>query len=141
MKGHSLAMRYSDGGKPEPVLEVIDLLPGETAKAGIRRFFDAQTAKALARRCVLAPYDSGVEGTPPGVTRYTFVADPQFKKELDAKAVPGDIPDPPCGKWGDQPDFIQYFEAHSGARKFLFVNVGQDDPLFDEKTLRILPAK
>lgn len=140
MSGHTLTMRTT-GEKPQPVVEVIDLQPGETAKQGIRRFFDARTDKTLARRCLLAPFDGGKEKLPPGVTRYTFVADATLKKELDAKAVPGDIPDPPCGEWGDQPDFIQYFEVHEGARRVLFVNVGQDDPLYDEKTLRILPLK
>ena len=38
---------------------------------------------------------------------------------------------------------VQYWEAQpsSGARKVLFVRVGQDIPLFDEKTLRLLPAR
>jgi len=27
----------------------------------------------------------------------------------------------------------------SGARKVLFVRVGQDEPLFDEKNLRVIP--
>lgn len=68
---NSLAIRYSDGGgKPDPVVDVFDLQPG------------------------------------------------------------------------DAPDGIQYFEAQprSGALKVLFVRVGQDEPLFDEKTLRLLPA-
>ncbi len=53
------------------------------------------------------------------------------------------MPDPPCGDWGDSPDGIQYFEAQpsSGARKVLFVRVGQDQPLFDERTLRLLPEE
>ena len=52
--------------------------------------------------------------------------------------VPGD---PPCGDWGDAPDGIQYFEVHPGARSVLFVRVGQDEPLFDEKTLRLIVPK
>src|SRR5262249_45209519 len=39
-EGHSLAIRYSDGnGKPEPLIDVLDLKPGETPEAGIRRLF------------------------------------------------------------------------------------------------------
>ncbi len=139
MDGSKLMMRVP-GEAPFWVVQVIDLRPGETAKQGLRRFFDAHTAKALGARCLLAPYTEG-EKPPPGVTRYTFVADAALKKELEAKNPPGDIPDPPCGDFGDQPDFVQYYEVHEGARRVLLVNAGQDDPLFDEKTLRILPPK
>jgi hypothetical protein len=69
------------------------------------------------------------------------VPDAAYLKELSAKADPNTIPDPPCGAWGDQPDGIQYFEAQPPARNVLFVRIGQDEPLFDEKTLRILPSK
>src|SRR5215813_7377802 len=56
-EGHSLAIRYSDGnGKPEPLIDVLDLKPGETPEAGIRRLFAERTEKSLAARCVLAPY-------------------------------------------------------------------------------------
>ncbi|HVT03759.1 MAG TPA: hypothetical protein VHL58_10355 [Thermoanaerobaculia bacterium] len=73
--------------------------------------------------------------------RYTFVPDAAYAKELKAKADPNEIPDPACGDWGDQPDGVQYFEAQpaTGARSVLFVRVGQDEPLFDEKTLRLFP--
>jgi hypothetical protein len=38
------------------------------------------------------------------------------------------------------PDGIQYFEVPAGeGRKVLFVRAGQDGPLFDEQTLRVLP--
>lgn len=135
----SLAVRFSDGGGPDPLVDVLDLEPGETEKAGVRRLFDARTAKGLADRCVLQTYR---ETKPPrGVKRFTFVPDAAFQKELDAKADPNEVGDPPCGEWGTAPDGIQYFEAQpsSGARKVLFVRVGQDEPLFDEKSLRLLP--
>jgi hypothetical protein len=75
------------------------------------------------------------------VKRFTFVPNAAYQKELDAKADPDEVPDSPCGEWGTAPDGIQYFETQpaSGARKVLFVRVGQDEPLFDEKTLRLLP--
>lgn len=43
---------------------------------------------------------------------------------------------------GEAPDGIQYWEAQpaSGARKILFVRVGQDQPLYDEQTLKLLPT-
>lgn len=140
--GGSLAIRYSDGGAPDPVVDVLDLLPGEEQKAGVKRLFAERTEKALANRCVLAPY--GGARASAGAKRYTFVPDAQFQKELDAKADPNEVGDPPCGDWGEVPDGIQYFEVRPGSKagKVLFVRVGQDEPLFDEMTLRLIePAR
>jgi hypothetical protein len=133
-KGSSLYIHYSDGGAPDPLIDVLPLLAGETAEAAIKRIFALHTPAKLAKRCVLAPY-SGEKR--PGVERFTFIPNAAFQKQLDAKADPNEVGDPPCGDWGDAPDGIQYFEAHPGAHKVLFVRVGQDEPLFDEKTLRL----
>jgi hypothetical protein len=141
---NSLAVRYSDGGaEPDPLVDVLALEGDETAEAGIKRFFAASTPKPVASRCLLAPY-KGYEGgpkAPEGVKRYTFVPDKKYQAELDKTASPDEVGEPPCGVFGDAPDGIQYFEAHpmSGARKFLFVRVGQDVPLFDEQTLKLMP--
>src|SRR5437763_3549735 len=55
-QGKSLAMRYSDGGKPEPVVDVFDRLPNESGRAAVTRIFAAHTAKALAAKCVARPF-------------------------------------------------------------------------------------
>jgi len=137
---HSLAIRYSDGdGSPDPVIDVLDLLPAETPEHGIQRLFAARTDAKLAARCVLAPYRDAGAKTPVGIQRFTFVPNKAYGKQLAAQADPNEVPDPPCGDWGDAPDGIQYFEAQpaSGVAKVLFVRVGQDTPLFDEATLRL----
>lgn len=127
--GRSLAMRYSDGGKPENVVDVFDRLPNETGEAAVTRIFAVHAKKEFVAKCVARPYVD-----PAGrkdVKRYTFV----LRHPKAIKETPdGDIPDPPCGDWGDSPDGIQYFEVHP--KKVLFVRVGQDIPLFDEQTLR-----
>ena len=125
---------YSDGGAPDALIDVIPLTPGETAQAGIKRIFLSHTPAKIAKRCVLAPYPGDKRA---GATRYTFLPDAKYKKELDAKSDPNEVGDPACGDWGDAPDGIQYFEVQPGARRVLFVRVGQDEPLFDEKTLRL----
>ena len=142
-QGSSLAVRYSDGGgKPDALVDVIDLAPGETVEKGIRRVFDEKTDRAIASRCVLAPFHGAGMRTPRGAKRYTFVPDKAYAKEVKAKQDPNEVGDPACGDWGDMPDGIQYFEAHpgspGGARKVLFVRYGQDEPLFDEMTLKLL---
>jgi hypothetical protein len=134
IKGSSLFSRFSDGGAPDPLVDVLPLLPGETAETGIKRIFASHTDKKLVKRCMLAPYRGESRS---GAKRYTFVPESAYQKELDKKANPNEVGDPPCGDWGDAPDGIQYFEVQPGARSVLFVRVGQDEPLFDEKTLVI----
>lgn len=136
--GNALAIKYSDGGAADPVVEVFDIKSGETAEAALQRLFLEKTDKAVSARCVLAPYTEGT--VPTGVKRYTFSPDTAYAKELTALANPDEVPEPPCGDWGEMPDGIQYFEVPAGeGRKVLFVRVGQDEPLFDEQTLRVLP--
>ena len=139
----SLAIHYSDGGELDPLVDVYDLKAGETAEAGIERLFREKTEKAVASRCVVTPYRSEFQKTPAGAERFTFVPDKAYARELEAAGPPDGVPDPPCGDWGDAPDGIQYWEAQpgSGARRILFVRVGQDTPLYDEQTLRLLPAR
>jgi hypothetical protein len=140
LQGRSILVRFSDGGAPEPVVDVFDLQAGESAEAGIKRVFDAHTAPELARRCVVAPY-KGTAKAPAGVKRYSVVPDAAYAKEWKARQDPNEVGDPPCGDMGDSPDGIQYFEAQpkSGVRRFLLVRVGQDEPLFDENTLQLIP--
>ena len=141
VRNGSLSVHYSDGGDIYPVVDVYDLLPGETPEAGIRRIFDAKTEKALAAKCVLAP--STEEKPPAGVKRFTFVPNAAYDREIEARGKPDGVPDPPCGDFGESPDGIGYWEVQpkSGARRVLFVRVGQDEPLFDEQTLKILPGR
>lgn len=137
----ALAMRYADT-KPDRVIEVFDLQPGEAPEAGLRRLFAARSDKQTAQRCILAPYREG--NGPAGVARYGFVPNAAYAKQLAAQNDPNDgIPEPACGEWGDVYDSIQYWETHpkSGAQRVLFVRTGQDDPMFDEQTLEILPPK
>jgi hypothetical protein len=140
VQGNSVMIRYSDGGAPEPLIDVIDLKDDETPEVGIKRIFAERTTdKKLVAQCVLKPY---TENKPPrGVKWYTFNPTAALQKQIDATTDPGDVPEPPCGDWGYAPDSVQYFEAQpsSGARKVLFVRAGQDEPLFDEKTLHLLP--
>lgn len=137
--GNALAIKYSDGGAPDPLVELFDIKSGETAEAAVLRLLLEKTDKAVSARCVLAPYTEG--SVPTGVKRYTFSPDAAYAKELKALAN-DEVPEPPCGDWGEMPDGIQYFEVPAGeAHKLLFVRVGQDEPLFDEQTLRVLPAE
>ena len=139
-KNNALMSKYSDGGEAEPLIEIFDLNVNEKPEDGIKRIFAEHTKdKTLVARCVLKPYKG--DPAPAGVKRFTFLPNAALQKELDKTNDPGDIPEPPCGDWGDAPDGIQYFESQpvGGARRVMFVRAGQDEPLFDEKTLHLLP--
>ncbi len=137
-KDGALAMRFSDGGEPEPVVEVFGRLPGESPQAGVLRIAREHTAPEIAARCLVVPYNIGKP--PAGARRYAFAPNAAYRRELKAKEDPNEVGDPPCGDWGVAPDGIQYFEVRPAdpARKILFVRVGQDQPLFDEQSLRPL---
>lgn len=138
-KGNALLQHFSDGGEDEKLIETFALRDGEKPEAAIKRVFAEHTAdKTLAARCLVKPYE-GEGPAPKGVKRYTVLPNAALKKELDANQDPGDIPDPPCGEWGDMPDSVQYYEVQQGAGRIMLVRAGQDEPLFDEKTLRLLP--
>ncbi|WP_292657830.1 hypothetical protein [Mesorhizobium sp.] len=103
----------------------------------MRRLFLEKTDKTVSARCVLTPYTEST--VPAGVKRYTFSPDAAYAKELKALADPNEIPEPPCGVWGEMPDGVQYFEVPADeGHSLLFVRIGQDEPLFDEQTLRVL---
>ncbi|MER9356210.1 hypothetical protein [Mesorhizobium sp. LSJC269B00] len=135
--GNALAIKYSDGEGADPLVEVFDIKSGETAEAAVLRLSLEKTDKAVSARCVLAPYTEGTVLA--GVKRYTFSPDAAYAKELKALAN-DEVPEPPCGDWGEMPDGIQYFEVPAGeGQRVLFVRAGQDEPLFDEQTLRVVP--
>ena len=139
-KGNALVLHNSDGGEDEKLIETFALQADEKPEAAIKRVFTEHTAdKDLVARCLVKPY-KGYEATPKNAKRYTVLPNAALKKELDAKTDAGDIPEPPCGDWGDMPDSVQYYEAQEGAGRIMVVRAGQDEPLFDEKTLRLLPS-
>ncbi|WP_246696290.1 hypothetical protein [Mesorhizobium sp. SARCC-RB16n] len=137
--GNGLAIKYSDGGAADPLVEVFDIRSGETSEAAVQRLLQEKTDKAVSARCALTRYTEGT--VPAGVKRYTFSPDAAYAKKLKAHAD-DEVPEPPCGEWGEMPDGIQYFEVPADeGRKVLFVHIGQDESLFDEQTLRVLAAE
>ena len=105
----------------------------------MKRLWAEKTPKFFHDKCVVAPY-----GKPPAGARWlTVEPNAGYAAELKKKEDPNEVPPPPCGDWGYAPDGIQYWEAHpkETARRVLFVRAGQDTPLFDERTLKILAPR
>lgn len=127
---------YSEGEKEQLLVAVIPREKGEDDRRAITRHFQAHTDTKLAPRCVIAP--SPEKSKRKGITRYTFVPDAAYAKEVKKNSRPDEVGDPPCGDYGESPDGIAYYEAQAGSGAVLFVVIGQDDPLFDQDTLTIL---
>lgn len=127
---------YSAGEKEQRLVEVIPRAKDEDDRKAITRHFLAHTDTRIGPRCMIAP--SPEKSKRRGVTRYTFVPDAAYAKEVKKNSKPDEVGDPPCGDYGESPDGIAYYEAQAGSGAVLFVVVGQDDPLFDQDTLTIL---
>lgn len=133
----ALAIVYSDAPEPDPLVQVMDLLPNEKPVDGLNRLFSAGTDPDVAERCEIVPFT--LIPAPAGAQRYSFEPKDDYGAEIEARANPDEVPEPPCGDWGVMPDGVQYFEVQDGAPRVLFVRAGQEAPLFDEQTLQILP--
>ncbi|WP_171892191.1 hypothetical protein [Mesorhizobium erdmanii] len=92
-------MKYSDGGAADPLVEAFNI---NQAKALLRLLLE-NTDKAVGARCVLTPYTEGK--VPASVKRYTFSPNAAYARELQALAN-DEVPEPPCGEWGEMPDGI-----------------------------------
>jgi hypothetical protein len=136
----NLVQTYSDGGDAEPVVQVFKVNEGETAQAAMQRAFGEKTDAATVAKCVIAPFDGNEKLE--GGDQFSFVPNADYAAELAKTATADEVPEPPCGEVGVWPDGIQYWQGKDGDGYVMFVTVGQDAPLFDEKTIHFaqLPA-
>ncbi|WP_185975160.1 hypothetical protein [Mesorhizobium sp. WSM4310] len=134
--GNALSIKYSDGGAADPLVEVFDIKSGETAEAAVQRLFLEKTDKTVSARCVPAPYTEGT--MPAGVKRCTSSPDAAYAKELKRLPTPIRSRSHPAATGAGWPtaSSISRCRRVRGGR-MLLVRVGQDEPLFDEQTLRV----
>lgn len=132
----ALSIVYSDGGEPEPLVQLFDVERGEAPGDALNRLLLAGTDPAIAELCEIVPFTQ--LPAPAGAQRFSFEPDAVYRAEIAATANPNEVGEPPCGDWGVMPDGIQYFEVQDGAPRVMFVRAGQEQPLFDEQTLDIL---
>ncbi len=120
----------------EQLIIVLKKEPSEKIEAAIRRVASPM-APAPRRKHCRAVAAKDVE-LPSGKKAYTYSPDDEEKL---VEAAGGDIPDLPCGEYGLDFDSQSYFEYHAAENKsrFAMVFIGQDTPLFDEKSLSFLP--
>jgi hypothetical protein len=87
--------------------------------------------------CVFQPasQDAGL----PAKGQAFFEIMPTGARKAAFDATPADeVPDPPCGEYGFDPDGLRYFvtdSAHPAA--VLYMNLGQDGTLFDPATVTV----
>ena len=77
----------------------------------------------------------------PGKSRYVLTPTGATKKAYELSSA-DEVPTPPCGKYGIDADAESYFEVQDKHPNVaLFVNIGQDTPMFDETQIEITGAK
>ena len=70
-----------------------------------------------------------------GVHRYVIVPDGKYAKQMDEMMQKEPVPST-CSGWGVGNSGSRYFEVHENhPDKVLFVEIGQDAPLFDENSI------
>lgn len=78
-----------------------------------------------------------IESRRMGVKRYILIPSETYGEEIDKMSRTEPIPSP-CNGWGVCNSGMRYFEIHENApHRALFVEIGQDAPLFDENSMVI----
>jgi hypothetical protein len=138
---HHVYQSIQDKGKKAtlyPVVTVYSMKADERPDDAVRRVALGTLSRYKRKHCVVvARYLSHLG---PGKAAFTISPDKKYAAEA-LEAAGGDIPEPPCGEYGELADGLTYFEFHplENPRRFLFVSAGQDTPLFDETALKLLP--
>lgn len=138
---HSLFQAMKDTGKKEdvfPVITVYAMKASETPEEAVRRVGFSGLSWYKKRHCVVVPTRVAHLGR--SKSAYTISPDAAYAKKI-AKEAGTDIPEPPCGARGEAADSVSYFEFHplENPLRFVYVDAGQDAPLFDETRIKFLP--
>lgn len=116
-------------GTPKPLLQVFTLRDGRMESL-LEQL--AQTPGwDPAQTCTFA----AAQGNRPGVTRYNLVPTGTYADSVKARCTREPVPST-CNGWGMGNSGTRYFEVHAQhPDKAVFVEIGQDQPLFDERSI------
>lgn len=136
----NLYQTMEDTGKKAvlyPVVTVFKMKRDETPEEAIKRVAFGPLSLYKKKHCLVVERRLSHLGT--AKAAYTLAPDNKYAEKA-LEAADGEIPDPPCGELGELADSLTYFEFHPAENKerFLFVSAGQDLPLFDEASLKLL---
>lgn len=106
-----------ENGKIEDVLNLLAAKPG---------WDHSQTCKFQKQTCGKIRQ---------GVTRYVLVPDGDYARQYERQSAQEPIPST-CNGWGVGNSGMRYFEIHDNQPdKALFIEIGQDMPLFDPESI------
>ena len=114
------------------MIEVCTKPAGQSIEAAIAVQFIARLPREARRSCRVVPYREGGGAK----LRYTIEPSGAYGKKIHAELA--DHPrDFGCGDYG-RAQSNSYFEYHpsESRTRFAFVDAGQDEPLFDEESIR-----
>jgi len=122
---------------PEQVIRVFKLKPGEPIGA------IAPLLKLHYRTGADCRFQASPENAVSGEKHYQFVPFGKTLDEYNRSVNPDEPPsqeDDPCGDYGSMREGINYFavqDAHPDT--VIYMDLGEDEPLFDERTMEVLP--
>jgi hypothetical protein len=120
-----------------PVVTVYKMKRDEGPEEAIKRVAFSPLSLYKRKHCLVVQRRLSYLGA--AKAAYTLAPDKKYAEKA-LEAADGDIPEPPCGELGELADSLTYFEFHptENPERFLFVSAGQDLPMFDETSLKLL---
>lgn len=135
---YEVVVDTAPGSKPsrEALILVMKKPAGEKIEAAIRRVASPLAPAPRRKHCRAVPDKDST--LPAGKLAFDYAPDDEEKL---LEAAGGDIPDLPCGEYGKDFDSQSYWEYHpkENPKRFAMVFLGQDAPMFDEKSIKFLP--
>ncbi len=121
--------------RPHRLIQIFNT--GNRGTKGLLDTLRASKGWIESQTCRFKETDSGRKG----VHRYILVPDGEYAKKIDA--ISGHEPVPvTCSGWGVGNSGMRYFEIYdSNPSKAVFVEIGQDAPIFDETTIELTDTK
>lgn len=122
--------------RSEPLVQVFDLKAGQLDSL-LPYLLEHPRVESLSENDTVTCAFQQVESGRMGVRRYVLVPTGEgadaLKKRMENKPVPTT-----CGGWGMGNSGMRYFEIFSDKpNKAVFVEIGQEAPLFDEKSIQL----
>jgi hypothetical protein len=121
-----------ENGKPIAISLVIQVFEIKNQKIeDVLEFIQDQDDWDINELCAFEKIESSRQGVERYVLRPTGKALQEFKERSSIEPITHT-----CGLWGMGNSGIRYFEIHQNNRnKALFLEIGQEAPLFDEETI------
>lgn len=129
-----IVMVRNGDSSPQMKIRVFDLPSNDISD--VLKYLETTDGWDMSQTCAFREIPSGRRG----ISRYVLVPDGEYAvsaaREMESSPVPCT-----CNGWGEGNSGHRYFEVHeNNPGKAIFVEIGQDAPLFDENSIEFTEA-